>query len=56
MIEQVKYLTYKVNQISSLEQEVNNLITQGWQPIGELKILKLDGTEVVMQQMVFNSP
>ncbi len=42
-----------VNQLSSIEAQVNEHIMGGWEPIGELKSAITDGQTVFIQQMKF---
>ncbi|WP_287101097.1 hypothetical protein [Hydrotalea sp. AMD] len=55
MIDKVKILRANGNQIALLEIEINQYIQQGYQPHGELKILKVDRDEVLIQQMVLTT-
>ncbi len=34
-----------------MEDNINYLIKIGWQPLGELKIIKVDRNDVLMQQL-----
>lgn len=50
-ISEYKLIKYGVQKISQLEQDVNDLINIGWQPIGEVKLVVVDGQQVLIQQM-----
>lgn len=48
-----KIVKYGVQHLEALETEVKQLITRGWKPVGELKIVEIDRQQVAIQQMEF---
>lgn len=55
MIEKVRFLKVNGHNLINLEQEVNRMINEGWQPLGEIKILTVDRHEIVIQQMILTT-
>lgn len=53
MAQQIKLLVQPINKISILEMEINEFLVTGWKLMGELKVVKDDGHEVLLQQLVF---
>ena len=51
MIEQVKILKATGLQLSLLEKEINLMIKDGWQPSGQMVNIKVDKTDLIIQQM-----
>lgn len=51
MVNQVKLLVRSVKYIDQLESDINQLISVGWQPQGNIKLLNVDNQQVLMQQM-----
>ena len=52
MISEVKFLTSSVGGLPQMEQSINDLIQQGWQPVGELKVVKDDKQDVLLQELI----
>jgi hypothetical protein len=58
MIRSIKLVRASGNQLCQFEDEVNQLITEGWQPSGPLNVIIVDKIDILVQQMFFptNSP
>ncbi len=55
MVEQIKIVRGSIMSITELEIEINKLIKSGWQPSGEMKIVTIDRTTIVLQQLYLES-
>ncbi len=53
MTQQVRLLVQPINKVSILEAEINEYLMVGWKLLGEMKVVKDDGYEVLLQQLVF---
>lgn len=47
-----KLVRMGTNNISGLEDTIKKLIAEGWQPVGDLKDVRVDVQHVFVQQMV----
>jgi hypothetical protein len=48
-----KLVRQSVRNLQDLEDEVNELINQGWAPVGSVIQTTVDGTPIFVQQMKF---
>lgn len=51
MVNGYKLVRHGINNIAQLEDEVNQLIEQGWQPIGVVNIVVADKQTILIQHM-----
>lgn len=52
VIQNYKIVRDSVRNISSFETQVNDFLSKGWQPVGEMKIVQIDKVAVLIQQLV----
>ncbi len=53
MISRIRILRASGVQLSKLEDEINWYINDGWQPVGELKVIRVDKSDILIQQMAY---
>jgi hypothetical protein len=51
-----KLVTGGINQLVSMETQINQLIDVGWEVVGELKVATAEGQTVFVQQLKYIGP
>jgi hypothetical protein len=54
-VDSYKVVRDSVTRLSFFEEEVNKLISEGWQPYGTPTIAKLDKQDILIQPMIKHS-